>query len=69
MAASVCTHSILVWEVGTPASHNFHHPRLKCQGVVMVVEDEFQSQLCTTIYYTNGQRLEGLRCCELLESV
>ena len=40
-------------------------------GVVMVVGDEFQSQLCLTIQYTNGERLEGLRlrCCELPESV
>ena len=35
----------------------------------MVVDDEFQSQLCLTIQYTNGERLEGLRCCELPESV
>ena len=48
---------------------NFHHPRLKSRGVVMVVGDEFQSQLCLTIQYTNGERLEGLRCCELPESV
>ena len=48
---------------------NFHHPRLKSRGVVMVVGDEFQSQPCLTIQYTNGERLEGLRCCELPESV
>ena len=35
----------------------------------MVVGNEFHSQPCLTIYYTNGQRLEGLRCCELPESV
>ena len=38
-------------------------------GDVMVVEDEFQSQPCLTIQYTNGEGLEGLRCCELPESV
>ena len=31
--------------------------------------DEFQSQLSLTISYTNGERLEGLRCCELPKSV
>ena len=35
----------------------------------MVVEDEFHSKPCLTIQYTNGERLEGLRCCELPESV
>eukprot|EP00956_Cyclotella_meneghiniana_P006511 scaffold8556_cov22-Cyclotella_meneghiniana.AAC.1 len=47
---------------------NFHHLRLKSQGVVIVVEDEFQSQPCLTISHTNGERLEGLRCSELPES-
>jgi len=68
MADSLSTCSNLVWNVG--ALHpNFHHPRLKSRGVVMVVGDEFQSQLCLTTQYTNGERLEGLRCCELPESV
>ena len=35
----------------------------------MVVEGEFQSQPFLTIYYTNGEKLEGLGCCELSESV
>ena len=35
----------------------------------MVVGDEFQSQQSLTISYTNGERLEGLRCCELPKSV
>ena len=35
----------------------------------MVVEYEFKSQPCTTIYYTYNQTLEGLRCCELPEPV
>ena len=46
-------------------SQNFHHPWLKSQGVVMVVGDEFQSQPFLTIQYTNVQRLEVLRSCEL----
>ena len=35
----------------------------------MVVGYEFQPQPCLTIQHTNGERLEGLRCCELPESV
>ena len=35
----------------------------------MVVEGEFQSQPFLTINYTNGDKLEGLGCCELSESV
>ena len=35
----------------------------------MVMGDEFQSSLSLTIQHTNGERLEGLRCCELPESV
>ena len=45
----------------------FHHPRLKSWSVVMVVGYEFQPQPCLTIQHTNGERLEGLRCCELPE--
>ena len=44
-------------------------PTLKSWSVVMVVGYEFQSQPCLTIQHTNGERLEGLRCCELPESV
>ena len=35
----------------------------------MVVEDEFKSQPCKTIWYTIGEMLEGLRWCELLGPV
>ena len=35
----------------------------------MVVGDEFQSQPCLTIKHTNDQRLEGLGCCDMPESV
>ena len=68
MAESVCTRSILVWDEGT-GSQNFHHPWLESRGVVTVVEEEFRSQPCLTIQYTNGEWLEGLRCCEWSESV
>ena len=46
-----------------------HIPQLKSRGVVMVVEYEFKSQPFTTIHYTYNETLEGLRCCELPESV
>ena len=48
---------------------NWYHPQLKMQGVVMVVDDEFKPQPCTTIHYTYNETLKGLRCYELLESV
>ena len=62
------TYTILVWKVGY-WSLSCRHPRLKSQGVVMVVDDEFKSQPCKTIHYTYNETLEGLRCCELPESV
>ena len=37
--------------------------------MVVGVGDEFQSQPRLTTYYTNGERLKGLVCCELSESV
>ena len=43
--------------------------RLKSRGVVSVVEDEFQSPPSPTIHYTCNDTLEGLRYCELPESV
>ena len=61
-------YSILVWNVEC-WSLNRHHPQLKSRDVVMVVEYEFKSQPCTTIHYTYNETLEGLRCCELPESV
>ena len=44
-------------------------PRLKSQGVVMVVGGEFQSPPSLTIHYTYNDTLEGLGCCELPEAV
>ena len=46
-----------------------HPMTLKSRGVVMVVDDEFKSQPCKTIHYTHGEKIEGLRCCELPKSV
>ena len=65
---SIQTYSIFVWNVGCWSQHR-HHPQLKSQGVVLVVDDEFKSQPCKTIHYTYNETLEGLRCCELPESV
>ena len=48
---------------------NCHHPRVKKQGVVIVIHDELKSQPCLTIHYTHNETLKGLRCCELPESV
>ena len=68
MTESVCTRSMLVWNVG--AMHqNFHHQWLKSRGVMTVVEDEFQSPPSPTIHYTYNDILEWLGCCELPESV
>ena len=65
---SIQTYSILVWNVGA-SYQNRHHPWLKSQGVALIVDDEFKSQPCKTIQYTYGQRMEGLRCCGLPETV
>ena len=35
----------------------------------MVVDNEFKSQPCLTIYYTYGETLEGLSWCELPDLV
>ena len=65
---SIKTCSILVRSVGY-CSRNCHHPQLKSQGVALVIHDELKPQPCITIHYTNGGEMEGLRCCELPESV
>lgn len=61
---TVQEHSILVRKVG--AWNQKWHNLCECQGVVTVVDDEFQTKSCLTISYTNGEILEGLMsCCEL----
>ena len=45
------------------------HPRPKSQVVVMVILDEFKSQLYMTIHYTYNDTLEGLGCYELSGAV
>ena len=66
---SIQTYTILVWSVGASYRNCHHHPWLKSWGVAMVRHEGFQSQPCTTIHYTYNETLEGLRCCELPESV
>ena len=48
---------------------NLSPPITQSRGVVMVVENEFQSQPSPTIHYTYNKILEGLRSCELPQSV
>ena len=68
MAESVCTRSILVWDM-VSWYLTIHHPWLKSRGVVMVIHDEFKSQPCTSMHHTYDETLEGLRFCELPGSV
>ena len=37
--------------------------------VVTILEPIYQSQPSPTIHYTYGERMEWLRCCEILESI
>eukprot|EP00956_Cyclotella_meneghiniana_P015835 scaffold24597_cov62-Cyclotella_meneghiniana.AAC.3 len=51
-----------------PAKSNFKTVE-KLESVALVVNDEFKSQPCKTNHYTyGGEILEGLRCCELLQT-
>ena len=50
-------------------SRNCHHPQLISQDVALVIHDELKPQPCKTIHYTYGGGMEGLKCCELPESV
>ena len=59
MSESVCTRSMLVWNIGA-WYRNFHHLWLKSRGVVMVIHDEFQSPPSPIIHYTYNDILEGL---------
>ena len=45
------------------------HPLLKSGCVVIVIHDELRSKPSLTIHYTYNEILEGLRCCELPQSV
>ena len=65
---SIQKYTILVWNVGY-RSENCHQPLLKSRGVVMVIHDELKSEPCVTIHSTYNKILEGLRCCELPQSV
>ena len=65
---SIQKHTILVWNVGY-RSKNCHQPLLKSRSVVMVIHDELKSEPCVTIHSTYNKILEGLRCCELPQSV
>ena len=70
MLEPIQTYSILVVKYVGVCSRNWHRPLVKSQvAVVMVIHDGFKSQACTTIHHTYNETLDGLRCCELPESV
>ena len=48
---------------------HIHRSRVKIRGVVMVIHNKLTSQPCKTIHYTYNETSEGLRCCEIIESV
>ena len=54
---SIRIHSILVWNIEY-WRQNRHHPWIKNRAAALVVDDEFKSQPCKTIYYTHDQRME-----------
>ena len=54
------------WNTGQANFYPNHDPK---HIVVITLEPTTQSQPSLTIYYTNNGRLEGLRCCEIPESV
>ena len=64
-------YSILVWNVGGPGAEIVTpcDSELRSQGVMILIRDEFKSKPCTFLHYTYCERLEGLGCCELPESV
>ena len=64
---SVQTQSILVWKVDKGQA-NFA-TMTENHVVVTVSHPIYQSQLSPTIHYTHIENLEGLRCCESLESI
>ena len=65
---SIRKHTILVWKVGY-WSRICHPPNTQSWCVVIVIHDELRSEPCLTIHYTYNEILEGLRCCELPQSV
>ena len=66
ISESIQKYSILVWNAGAFCG-KCHRPKLKSQGVVMVIHNGFKSEPCKTIHYTYNETLEWLRCCEGLE--
>ena len=60
--------TILVWNVGYFEPILLPPMNVK-RDVVLFLHDELKSQPCKTIHYTHGERMEGLRCCELPSAV
>ena len=65
---SIRKHTILVWKVGY-WSRICHPPITQSGCMVIVIHDDLRSEPCLTIHYTYNEILEGLRCCELPQSV
>ena len=68
MLESIQTRSFLVQEEGV-WNQDCHHQKLMNHVVVMVINNEFQSLPCLTLYHTYKETLEGSRCYEMIESV
>ena len=56
-------------EKQTRAKPTLTPPVTEKHFVVTILEPIYQSQHSLTIHYTYNETLEGLRCCELLESI
>ena len=56
-------------ESQTRAKPTLTPPVTEKHVVVTIMEPIYQSQHSLTIHYTYNETLEGLRCCELLESI
>ena len=54
------------WNAGKPT---LTPPVIEKYVVVTIIEHMYQSQSSPTIHYTYNEMLEGLRCCEMIESI
>ena len=53
----------------TRAKPTMTPPMTEKHIVVTILEPIYQSQPSPTIHYTYNEKLEGLRCCDILESI
>ena len=66
---SVQIHTILVQKVDKCTSSTLTPPAPQKHIVMTILEPTYQSQPSPTIHHTYDDRLEGLRCYEMAESV